>query len=76
MSEHHVKIIINGKELRVDHDDLTGAQIKAIADIPPADILYRLVGDHRREIGDSERVELHNGERFVSVPRVGGASSE
>lgn len=76
MSEHHLEIIINGKEFRVDSDDLTGAQIKAIGDIPPADILYRLAGDHRREIGDSEHVELHNGERFVSVPRVGGASGE
>jgi len=70
----HLEIIINGKDYRIKSDDLTGAQIKTIADIPAGDILYRLIGEHRREVGDSERLELHNGEKFVSVPNVGGAS--
>jgi Multiubiquitin len=72
--DKHLEITINGRKYEVETDDLTGAQIKTLGDIPPGDILYNLVGDHRREVGDTEQLELHNGEKFVSVPRVGGAS--
>lgn len=74
--ERHLEITINGRKYEIQTDDLTGAQIKTLGDIPPGDILYRLVGDHRHEVGDAERLELHNGEKFVSVPRVGGAGTE
>jgi hypothetical protein len=69
-----LQIFINGKAYHVNGDDSTGAQIKALGDIPVGDILYRLSGEHRHEVGDTERIELHEGERFVSVPQVGGAS--
>lgn len=69
-----IEIKINGQTYRVGSDDMTGAQIKALANIPPGDLLYQLIGDERRRIEDTERLELHNGEKFVSVPQVGGAS--
>ena len=76
MSEHReqIEIIINGKAYIVGTDDMTGAQIKALANIPPGDLLYQIIGDHRREVADTDRLELHQDEKFVSVPQVGGAS--
>lgn len=70
----HLVIVIDGVDYEVSERTLTGAQIKALAHIPPANLLYRIENGKRELIADTESVHLHDHEKFVSAPPVGGAS--
>ena len=74
--EHRIEfdIQIDGNEYTVHSRTLTGAQIKAVANVPPANLLYRIDGQNRVQISDNETVHLHDDEKFVTTPPVGGAS--
>jgi hypothetical protein len=70
-----VHIEVDGTRYETTEHEMNGLQIKALANRPPGNRLYRLEGDHQRvEIGDEETIHLHDGERFVTHPRVGKAS--
>lgn len=69
-----IEIEIDGTEYRVHTRTLTGAQIKALANVPAANLLYRVEGNKRVLIGDAEHVHLHDDEKFITTPPVGGAS--
>lgn len=70
-----VHIEVDGTRYETTEHEMNGLQIKALARRPPGNRLYRLEGDHQRvEIGDEETIHLHDGERFVTHPRVGKAS--
>jgi hypothetical protein len=65
-----INISIDGRHYAVDERCLTGAQILAIAGLPPGDQLFREVpgpGDDE-PIAPSEEVELRDGEKFYAVP--------
>jgi hypothetical protein len=70
----HFDIEIDGTKYQVHERTLTGAQIKALAHVPPANLLYRIERKTRILIGDGESVRLHDDERFVTSPPVGGSS--
>lgn len=69
-----VVIFIDQHAVRLDKGKYTGAQLKAKGNVPPGNLLYRVDGAERHEVGDTDTVEVHEGERFVSAPPVGGAS--
>jgi hypothetical protein len=66
----HVTIHINGKPYHVDRSEMTGAEIKALGNIPAQNRLFRDVpgpGDDVA-IGDDETVELKSGYKFYDLP--------
>jgi hypothetical protein len=77
--EPHVIVFeVDTTRCETHEHELTGAQIKALANKPPANALYRIEErhghPHRQEIGDNELVHLHEHEHFVTEPPVGRAS--
>jgi hypothetical protein len=74
MQTKTITIDVDGDPYSTDQRSMTGAQIKALAHKPPANVLYKIDGHHRTEIDDDEIVELHDGEKFMTQPPVGGAS--
>jgi hypothetical protein len=78
LNQHHdhaiaVEIIVDGMSYRAPHRQMTGAAIKALAGRPPANVLYHIEGRRNVEIQDDEYIDLHEHERFITVPPVGGA---
>jgi hypothetical protein len=67
-------IQIDGIEYVVHSKTMTGAEIKNLAHVPPANLLYRVEGTRRVQVADNETVHLHNDEKFVTAPPVGGTS--
>jgi hypothetical protein len=71
---HTLTIFINEKPVHLVKGHYTGSALKQAGKVPSGDILYRIHGHERFEVKDSQTVEIHEHERFVSVPQVGGAS--
>jgi hypothetical protein len=71
---HILTVLINEKPVRLPKGTYTGAALKQRGGVPTGDILYRIHAHERTPIADDESVEVHEHERFVSVPQVGGAS--
>jgi hypothetical protein len=69
-----INIEVDGKAYVAERRRMTGTQIKALARRPPGNALYRLRGNQRFVVGASDEVELHERERFVTVPPHGHAS--
>jgi Multiubiquitin len=64
-----VEILVNKRPVTVPART-TGAAIKAAADVPADDELFRVVGDHEVKVGDDQVIEVHDGERFVATPPI------
>jgi len=65
-----INITIDGRHYAVHERYLTGAQILAVAGLPPGDQLFREVpgpGDDQ-PVGPDQVVELRDGEKFYAVP--------
>lgn len=70
-----ITIYVDGDPYETDQRVLTGSQIKALAKKPLGNRLFRLAGEGQRiQIADDEKVHLHDGEQFVTLPPVGKAS--
>lgn len=63
-------IFINDTRHQVEEDALTGAAIKALGGIPPANALFLEVPgpEPDRNIEDAENVELRSGMKFYDLP--------
>ncbi len=71
-NEHELVIHIDGKEYKPTTKSMTGIEIKALAG---RDASYQLflemkASDPDKLIGDSETIELRNGEHFYTVPQA------
>jgi Prokaryotic E2 family E/Multiubiquitin len=66
-----VVIFINDQRHEAPRPVMTGAEIKALGDIPPENRLFREVPGPRDDVpvADDEVVELRNGDRFYDLPR-------
>jgi hypothetical protein len=65
-----IKIQIDQQSYEVDTKEMSGAQLKELAGIPSANLLFRDVkgpGDDE-QIADSTVVHLHNHEEFYDMP--------
>ncbi len=63
-------IVINNRPYQVDVDQMTGAQLKELASIPDANLLFREVhGPGDDELVQNETlVHLHDGDHFYDMP--------
>ena len=64
---------MNDQPFELPKRHYTGIELKERTGVPLADLLYRIKGHKREEIGDTQRVEIHHDEHFVAVPGHGGA---
>jgi hypothetical protein len=65
-----INIQINHKHYQVHQQEITGAELKELAGIPDANLLFREVhgpGDDE-QIQNETVVHLHNGEQFYDMP--------
>ena len=65
-------IFVNDNQYKVSEDTLTGAQIKALDDVPPANTLFLEVPglDPDKKIDDAEEISLRSGLRFYDLPPI------
>lgn len=68
-----VRIFMNDRPFELPKGKYMGSELKASTDVPAGDLLYRITGNNREEIGDQQSVEIHQDEHFVAVPGHGGA---
>jgi hypothetical protein len=59
-----ITILVNNRPVALHEARVTGAQIKAAADVPGN---FKLYGPEGNEIRDDERVEVREGERFTAI---------
>jgi len=62
-----VTIEVNNKPFEAPKSTLTGAEIKALAGVPPDFQLYRLHGKNLEPVANDDAIKLHEGERFRAV---------
>ena len=65
---HEITIYVNNQPFKTAERELTGAQIKALASIPPEYELFRVEGQQSIPVGNDERVHLHENEHFRAIP--------
>lgn len=71
--QHLVRIFMNDKPFELPPGKYNGLDLKNRTNVPQADLLYRIQGQKREEISDTQEVEIHKDEHFVAVPGHGGA---
>jgi len=64
-----VEILVNGKPVQVP-SEVTGAEIKAAAKVPPDFRLFRVKGQQEIPVGDDERLRVRQHEKFVASPTL------
>ena len=66
----NINILIDEKHYKVQVEEMTGAELKHLAGIPPTNLLFREVhgpGDDEL-IQDGTVVHLHDGDHFYDMP--------
>ena len=65
-----ITIHINDKPYHVDRSEMTGAEIKALGNVPPQNRLFREVPGQGDDIaiGDGDTIELKSGQKFYDLP--------
>ena len=66
MPEH--EIFVNNKRFTTSADQLTGDQIKVLAQVPADYELILVHGNDSVPIGPSQEVQIKNGEHFRAIP--------
>jgi hypothetical protein len=69
---NHITVHIDKKPYKVDVEELTGAQLRALSDPDISagyELLLEVPGGDDRPIGDDETVALNPGIHFFSAPR-------
>ena len=70
--KHEIVIHVDGKEYKTSNTSMTGIEIKALGgrDASYQLFLERKGSEPDKLIGDSETIELRNGEHFYTVPQA------
>ena len=68
--QHRIRIFINDEGVFAPKEEMTGAEIKALGDIPPENGLYKEEpGSHPdTPISDDTVVHLKSGDKFYDLP--------
>lgn len=64
-----VEILVNTKPVEVP-SEVTGAEIKAAAEVPADFRLFRVEGHREIPVGDDELLHVHHHERFIASPTL------
>ena len=62
-----ITVFVNNREVELPDKEVTGAEIKALAGIPPEFQLYMEHGNSLDPVADDEHVKVHPKERFRAV---------
>lgn len=62
-----VDIFVNNREVTLPDRDVTGAEIKAAAGVPPEFQLFAERGSNLDSVGDDEEIKVRKGQRFRAV---------
>ena len=69
-----VDVTIDGKTVGIQRGKYVVAQLKEVLGVAPDYELDRVVGHEFKALDDTETVQVHKGEVFVSHVRRGGSS--
>lgn len=69
-----VTISINGTDYEVPEGPATVARLKQLGGVPPADDLNLVERAGLKVLADDGSVRVHEGTKFISTPKSGGAS--
>jgi hypothetical protein len=70
LGEHEKKTItiyVNNRPVEIEHDDVSGAAIKAAAGVPADFTLFIERGGDLVAVSDDEQINVHPNERFRAV---------
>jgi hypothetical protein len=68
--KHGINVQINKQHYEAQSESMTGAELKTLASIPPGNKLFKEMPGKEPDqvVGDSDRVQLHNGDKFYDLP--------
>jgi hypothetical protein len=66
--DHQIKIFVNNTAFTTTEKEITGAQIKALANIPSDYELFEVQGEHTVPVGNEQIVKLHENLHFRAIP--------
>jgi Multiubiquitin len=61
-------VFVNNQEFQTQEHQLSGAQIKALAGIPPDYELFEVKGDQTVPVGNEQIEHIHNKIHFRAIP--------
>lgn len=66
-----INIIVNDTHLKLDSDTATGAELKQLADVPAANLLFRDLPGHQEDppVADDDAITVKSGDRFYDMPQ-------
>jgi hypothetical protein len=73
-SEHEVTILVDGHPYKVRHGPWVVKDLKAAVGVDPAKVLAEITPQGLKDLADTATIEIHEGLRFMSHARSGGAS--
>jgi hypothetical protein len=71
---HLITITVDGHEHKVRPGPWVVKDLKAAVGVDPAKVLAEITPQGLKDLADTATIELHQGEKFMSHARSGGAS--
>lgn len=65
---HEFTIFVNNQPAKTAEHELTGAQIKSLAGIPPDYELFQVKGTNTVPVGNEELIHVHEKQHFRAIP--------
>jgi hypothetical protein len=65
---HEFTIIVNGAEFHISAHELTGLQIKNLAQIPVDYELFHVHGSESTAVANEQSIHIHQKEEFRAIP--------
>jgi hypothetical protein len=72
--EHEVTILVDGHPHKVRRGPWVVKDLKTAVGVDPAMVLAEITPQGLKDLADTETIEVHEGLRFMSHARSGGAS--
>ncbi|QEX23803.1 hypothetical protein FRZ61_37420 [Hypericibacter adhaerens] len=72
--EHEVPILVDGHPRKVRRGPWIVKDLKAAVGVDPAKVLAEITPQGLKDLADTATIEIHEGLRFMSHARSGGAS--
>ncbi len=63
-----ITIFVNNQPFETERREMTGSEIKRLANVPNDYELFKVEGDHTVPVGNDETVKLHQHEHFRAIP--------
>lgn len=67
-TKHEITFFVNNKPIETTQDELSGAAIKQLAEVPADYQLFEIRGQESVPVGDSQLVKIHQDLKFRAIP--------